>query len=61
MIVDSQKILFSELIKSRPFCGKKQCWRDLVSNYLKTLDVPTKDWYALTMNREEWYKLYTER
>ena len=59
---DSQqprKLLFGELLKSRPFCGTKQHWRDVGSNDLKTLDVPPKDWYALTMNRQQWSKLYT--
>ena len=47
-----KKLLFRELIKSRPFCSTKQHWRDVVNNDLKTLDVlPPKDWYALTMNR----------
>ena len=42
-----QKFLFRELIKSRPFCGTKQHWRDAVNNDLKILDVlPPKDWYA---------------
>ena len=34
-----KKLLFRELIKSRPFCGTKQHWRDVVNNDLKTLDV----------------------
>ena len=43
---DSQqprKLLFGEILKSRPFCGTKQHYRDVVSNDLKTLDVPPKD------------------
>ena len=32
-----------------------------MNNDLKTLDVPPKDWYALTMNRQDWYELYTGR
>ena len=44
MIVDSQKtFLFGELIKSRSFCGTKQHWRDVVSNDIKTLDIPAKE------------------
>ena len=63
MLVDWQKTYVWGANKkiSRPFYGTKQCWRDVVNNDLKTHDVPPKDWYALTMNRQEWYKLYTRR
>ena len=56
-----KKLLFGEPMKSRPFHGTKQRWRDVVNNDLKTLNVPPKDWYALTMNRKDWYELYTGR
>ena len=57
----AKKLLFGELIKSRPFYGTKHHWRDVVNNDLKTLDVLPKDWYASTMNRQEWYELHNGR
>ena len=38
-----KKPLFVELIKPRPFCGTKQHCRDVVSNDIKTLDIPPKE------------------
>ena len=32
-----------------------------MNNASKTLDVPPKKWYALIMNRKDWYELYTRR
>jgi len=49
------KLLFGELMKSWPFHGTKQHWRDVTAD-LKTLDIPLNDWYDLTMIRQEWYK-----
>ena len=62
MLVDNKKLLFGELIKSRPFHGTKQC-RDFVNNDFKILDVPPGDWYALTMNRKDWtrYEVHSGR
>jgi len=51
------KLLFRELMKSKPFHGTKQHWRDVASADLKRLDVPLNDWYDLAMNRQQWYKL----
>jgi len=51
------KLLFRKLMKSRPFHGTKQHWRDVVFADLKTLDLPLNDWYDLTMKRQEWHKL----
>ena len=45
-------------MKSWPFHGTKQYWRDVVTADLKTLDIPLNDWYDLTMNRQEWYERY---
>jgi len=39
-----KKLLFRELVNSRPFHGMKQRWRDAD---LKTLDVPLNDWHVI--------------
>ena len=41
MLVNSHKNFFWEPIKSVSYCGTaKHCWRDIVNNDLKTLNVP---------------------
>ena len=55
----TKKLLFGELLKSRPFYGTKQQWRDVANADLKSLNVLLKDWYELTMNRNGWYYMYT--
>ena len=54
-----KKLLFGELMKSRPFHGAKQHWRDVVNADLKILNIPLNSWYDLTFNRIEWFQLYT--
>ena len=44
-------LLFGEFVKSRPFHGTKQHWRDVVNADLESLNVSLKDWYESTMNR----------
>ena len=35
-----KQLLFGELLKSRPFHGTKQHWRDVVNTDLKSLNIP---------------------
>ena len=56
-----KKLLFGELVSSRPFHGAKQRWRDVTTTDLRTLSVPLDSYYKLTSERNGWCRLYNEK
>ena len=54
-----KRVLFGWLPKTRPACGPRRRWRDVVRHDLKLLDVPEKDWYDAACHRSDWRHTYS--
>ncbi len=55
-----QQVLFSWFPKTRPFCGPRRRWKDVISNDFKRWSMPVSNstWFDLACNRSEWAGMY---
>ena len=49
--------LFSWLPHTRPFCGPKRQWRDVIKEDLNFLEVTVERWDKAAQNRKAWYEI----
>ena len=52
--------LFAWLPKTRPRCGPKRRWRDVVKGDLTPLEVGVGSWFEVVQSRKMWYELYSK-
>ena len=52
--------LFTWLPKTRPRCGPKRRWRDVVKGDLTALEVGTGSWFEVAQSRKMWCELYSK-
>ena len=49
-----KQLLFGCLPSTRPACGPRRRWRDVVASDLDRLGISTAEWYGLARNRQGW-------
>ena len=49
-----KQLLFGCLPATRPACGPRRRWRDVVASDLDRLGISTAEWYGLARNRQGW-------
>ena len=56
-----KKVLFGWLPKTRPACGPRRRWRDVIRRDLKSLSVPEEHWYNAALHRSNWRDIYNDK
>ena len=51
-----KRILFGAFQQTRPFCGPRQRWRDVITRDMKSLNIPVR-WYEVAQDRVQWRQL----
>lgn len=56
-----KRLLFGELLATRPRHGPRKRWRDVVSSDLTVLDLTASSWYAAAQDRQSWRTLCQQK
>ena len=49
-----KSILFGHFDMSRPACGPRQRWKDVVTSDMKHADIPVVSWMKTARDRQQW-------